>query len=193
MSEVAVDFLLGPDWSSTIIARYGTPVGGYSHCASVLSDGRYLDARSDALRRVDPNCKVPETVPPGVHIRDPQSERWVRKRRVTLQVTQAEYNDWEADLRAKITSPYGRTDIVGFFPWGRPGHVAGQWICSALMINAVQHIGRAWVSSTLAVDAMRHVGLVPFPLPVPAHQISPNSALLILATAGFTIGPEVTQ
>jgi hypothetical protein len=172
MSEIAVDFLLGPDCTSRIIARYGANTGGWSHCASVLKDGRYLDARSDVL----------DGVPAGVHIRQPTSERWVRKRRATLQVTDGEYDDWEANLRAKITTAYGRSDIVNIL-LGRPGHVAGQWICSALAINAVQHISRSWTQP--------HLGFVPYPLPYEAHEISPDVALMILATAGFTIGDVV--
>jgi hypothetical protein len=182
MSEIAIDFLLGPDWTSRAIARYGVQTGGWSHCASVLKDGRYLDARSDTLRRVDPKCAVPDIVPAGVHIRDPMSEKWVRKRRATLQVTQAEYDSWEANLRAKITDGYGRSDIVNIL-FGRPGHTAGQWICSALAINAIQHISRSWSAP--------HTGFIPFPLPAQAHEISPDMALMIVATSGFTLAPEV--
>jgi hypothetical protein len=173
VSEIAVDFLLGPNLLSRAIARYGANTGGWSHCASVLKDGRYLDARSDVLAGV----------PAGVHIRHPDTEKWVRKQRATLQVTDAEYQDWEDNLRAKITDAYGRTDIVNIL-LGRPGHVAGQWICSALAINAVQHISRSWTQP--------HVGFVPYPLSVLAHEISPDMALLILSTAGFTIGPIQT-
>jgi hypothetical protein len=173
MAEIAVDLLLGPDWTSRLIARYGANTGGYSHCANVLRDGRYLDARSDVLHRVDKTCNVPDIVPAGVHIRDPKSEKWVRKRRATFEVTDAEYAEWEANLRAKITDSYGRSDIVNIL-LGRPGHHAGQWICSALAINAVQHIKK-----------------VPYPLPVAAHEISPDMALIILATAGFVIGDEM--
>jgi hypothetical protein len=169
MSEIAVDFILGPDWQSRLIARYGTATG-YSHCASVLADGRYLDARSDVL----------DGVPSGVHIRTQQSEKWVKKQRASLEVDLQTYMEWEANLRAKITDDYARGDIVNFI-LGRPGHHAGQWICSALAINAVQHISRAWNHG--------HLGFVPFPLPVAVHEISPDAALLILATAGFSIGP----
>lgn len=161
--EIAVDFLLGVDWTSRLIAWYGQGYGGYSHCASVLSDGRYLDARSNVIGGV----------PEGVQIRKPDTEKWIKMRRASLQVTKAEYDAWEANLRAKISTPYGRGDILDFIT-GNASHEDGHWVCSALMINAVQHIRR-----------------VPYPLPVPAHQVSPNSALLILATAGFRIGPEM--
>lgn len=164
MPEIAVDFLLGPSLISRAIAWFGQG-SGYSHCASVLRDGRYLDARSDVLNGV----------PAGIHIRHPESELWVRKRRATLAVTQAEYSAWEASLRAKIGDAYAKSDILGFV-LGENYHLPGHYDCSALAINAVQHIRK-----------------VPYPLPVQAHQITPNAALLILATAGFSIGDEITQ
>lgn len=170
MSEIAVDFLLGPDCFSRGIAYFGQGSNGWSHCASVLSDGRYLDARNDVMAGV----------PAGVHIRLADTEKWVRKRRATLAVTPAEYADWEANLRAKITTQYDRDAILGFLE-GKSMHTAGRWICSALAINGIQHVARAWTQP--------HLGYVPFPLPVPAHQVTPNALLLILATAGFNIGP----
>lgn len=170
MAEIRIDFLLGQDWTSRLIARYGANTGGWSHCASVLKDGRLLDARSDVL----------DGVPAGVHIRKSITERWVRKCTTTLEVTDVEYEEWEANLRAKITDAYGRSDIVSML-LGRPGHHNGQWICSALAINGVQHISRSWTAP--------HLGFIPYPLPMEAHEISPDMALVILATAGFTIGP----
>lgn len=160
MNEIIIDFLLGTDWASNLIAWFGQGPGGYSHCASVLADGRYLDARVNVLN----------FVPAGVHIRDPNSEPWVKKRRCRLAVTQGEYQEWEGNLRAKIGDAYASFDIAGFF-LNRMLHKPGTYDCSALAINALQHIKR-----------------VPFPLPLPAHQITPNAALLIVATAGFDIG-----
>jgi hypothetical protein len=160
MSEIAVDFLWGTGWTSKLIGQFGFPQGP-SHCASVLSDGRYLDSRDTVLAGV----------PAGVHIRVPSTEAFLKKQRASLAVTPQEYADWEANLRAKITTDYDRDAILGFLE-GKSMHTAGQWICSALAVNAVQHIKK-----------------VPFPLPVPAHEISPDALLLILATAGFTIGP----
>jgi hypothetical protein len=161
VAEIAIDFLRAGGWSSRLIAWFGQGAGGYSHVASVLKDGRYLDSRDDRLGGV----------PPGVHIREVQLEPWVKKLRATLQVTDQEYADWEANLRAKITDSYGRSDIMSFI-LGVDDHTPGHWVCSALAINALQHIK-----------------IVPYPLPIPAHQISPNAALLICATAGFKIGP----
>jgi hypothetical protein len=163
VSEIAIDFLLGPDWTSRFIAWFGQGPHGYSHCASVLCDGRYLDARSDVLGGV----------PGGVHIRLQETEKWIKKRRATLQVTQTEYDEWEGNLRAKVTDGYAKPDILGFI-LNKDMHRNGTYDCSALAINALQHIKK-----------------VPYPLPVPAHQITPNAALLIVATAGLSIGPEL--
>lgn len=168
MSEIAVDFLWGTDWTSRLIGQFGYP-GGPSHCASVgvfapVKTERYIDARDNAIAGV----------PAGVHIREPATEKCLRKQRASLQVTQAEFDAWEANLRAKITTAYDKDAILGFLE-GKSIHTAGRWICSALAINAIQHIGK-----------------VPYPLPIPAHEVSPDAALLILATAGFTIGPIQT-
>jgi len=185
MPKITVDHLAGSSLSSRAIEWFGLGRGGYSHAASVLADGRYLDARSEALKRVDPNCRVPEVVPAGVHIRDPKSEQWVRKRRATLEVTEEEYATWEANLRAKINDQYGRSDILDFIDSGEV-HPSAHYICSALAINAVQHVSRVhWTPGRL--------GFVPYPLYIPAHQVTPDACLLILQTAGFTIESELTQ
>ena len=173
MWQIAIDFLAGTDLSSWFIEKFGVGHGGYSHCASLLKDGRYLDARWDTIAGVAP----------GVHIRLPETEKWIRKRRATLSVDEATYTDWEANLRAKITDDYGVGDILDFLD-GSESHVAGRWICSALAINAVQHVGRHWTAP--------HLGLVPYPLHIAAHAVSPNMCLAYLEGAGFTIGPEIT-
>jgi hypothetical protein len=163
MATIAVDFLWGTGWMSKLIGQFGFPQGP-SHCASVINDGRYLDSRDNVIAGV----------PAGVHIRRPETEAFVKKQRARYEVGPNVYAEWEANLRAKITTDYDRSAILGFLE-GKSMHTAGKWICSALAINAVQHIK-----------------LVPYPLPIPAHEISPDAALLILATAGFTIGPVTT-
>lgn len=173
MSLIAIDFLWGTAFSSRLIGWFGVPQGP-SHCASVLQDGRYLDARDGKIAGV----------PAGVRIRKPETEDFVKKQRATLQVTSAEYDDWEANLRAKVTTNYDRSAILGFLE-GKSMHTAGEWICSALAINAVQHISRKWTPP--------HLGYVPYPLPVPAHEISPASVMLIIATAGWTFEPMVNK
>jgi hypothetical protein len=171
VSEIRLDFLAGSSVSSRLIEFFGYPKG-YSHVASVLEDNSYLDSRSEVLAGV----------PAGVQIRAQSSESWVRKRRATLQVPQEDYDSWAENLKSKIGMPYDRVAIEAFI-LGRSKHTAASYICSALGLNAVQHMCRQWTQPKL--------GYVPFPLPgVPAHSCSPNSLLLILATAGFDIGPE---
>jgi hypothetical protein len=161
MALIRVDFLKGPDFSSRLISWFGG--GNYSHCASVLADNRYLDARDDKLAGV----------PSGIHIREPESEAWLIKRRCSLEVSQSIFDAWEASLRAKIGDAYATRDIEGFI-LDRMLHRVGTYDCSALVVNALQH-----------------VKLVPFPLWLPAHRITPNVALTIVQMAGFTIGPEI--
>lgn len=164
MSTIALDFLMGPDWESREIAWFGQGPHGYSHCASVLTDGRYLDARDDVLGGV----------PSGIQIRNPSTETWVRKRRAHKEVTQEVYDAWEANLRAKLGDAYATRDILGMI-FDTMLHKPGTYDCSALAINALQH-----------------VHLVPFPLIIPAHQVTPDAALIIVQVAGFTIEAEQT-
>jgi hypothetical protein len=174
-AEISLDFMLGPDWVSRWIAWFGQGPNGLSHCASVIKHApvgklyaageAYIDARNDKLG----------TVPPGIHLRDPRTEQWIKKIRATKRVSQAVYNEWELNLRAKIGDKYARGDIVGQIT-GRMMHVSGTYDCSALLINELQH-----------------VKLVVLPLPIPPHQITPNAALLIVAQAGFTIGKPVIR
>jgi len=169
MAEIAVDFLLGPGCTSRAIAWSGLGFGGYSHCAGVLESQRYLDARVDAMRgvwTVGPEKGKPGVAPSGVHIRDPSWEKSVKRVRATLSATPAEYASWEANLRAKIGAPYAKVDIIGFIT-GRKVDVNGMWDCSQLQINALQHIKR-----------------IPYPLSVPAHQISPNTLKLMMEAIG---------
>lgn len=167
MSEIAADYLLGASLPSRLIAWYGEGYGGFSHVAPIIVDTymgarreRYLDARNDVVAGV----------PSGVHIRDPKAEKWIKRCRVSLGVSQDEYQEWEDNLRARIGDQYARTDIVDFIT-GRDQHDAGHWICSAHWIDSLQHIHR-----------------IVYPLPIPAHQITPNGSLLLVAQANFRIG-----
>lgn len=165
MATIAVDFLRGPELSSKLIGWFGKGGDGFSHVAPVLADGRYCDARSDVIAGV----------PAGVQIRRPETELAVYRERWALDVEQSVYDAWEANLRARITTQYGKGDIVDFI-FARPGHLAGHWICSA-------H----------AVDALEHVKLVPYqwvngePLlgNWAPHQFTPNDALLVHACVSF--------
>jgi hypothetical protein len=156
MATIGLQFVLGSGISSRFIAWYGNGYGGFSHVDGILSDGRLLGARSDKVGGQ----------PAGVHIRPPGYEKWLKRTQVTFEVTAAVYKDWEANLRAKIGTPYDVTSIWGFVT-GRQESTDGHWICSQLQLNALQHIKK-----------------VAFPLPMPAHQITPNTCLAIAAAIG---------
>lgn len=175
--QIRIDLLAGIGFFSRLIEKY-SGLGHYSHAASMLKDGRYLDARDNKIG----------DVPAGVHIRVAATETWTRRQSATLKVSQADYNLWEQGLRNQVTTEYDEDAILGFLE-GRSLHTAGKWICSALAINGVQHMCRGWTGPSLLVEGMQRVGYIPFPLVLPAHEISPNELLLILQAAGFTIGP----
>lgn len=169
MNQIRIDTMLGPGLISRAIAWDGLGFGGYSHQASLLADGRYLDAHADRYAgtwTTGPHTGLYETVPAGVHIRDPHWERSVRRVRQTFDVTQTEYDDWEGNLRAKIGTPYSLRSIAAFVD-GQNATIKGHWICSMLALNALQH-----------------VRIIKYPLSVPAHQISPNMSMLLIEQAG---------
>lgn len=58
MKPIELHWLLGPDISSRAVAWWGgSPANHWSHCASLLADGRYIDARDDRLAGVDPGVQ----------------------------------------------------------------------------------------------------------------------------------------
>lgn len=154
-SLIRLQFVLGPDWSSRLIAWYGTGYGGYSHVDAVLKDGTLLGARSDTAGGQ----------PPGVQIRPANYEKWVRQDRVELAVTPADAAEWERYLRTQVGCPYDKQGILGFI-LGEKRHTPGYWICSALQTDALEHIHRI------------------APLPVPPQQVTPDALLLVVSTAG---------
>jgi hypothetical protein len=157
VSEIAVDFLLGPGLLSRAIAWYGNGYGGYSHAAGVMADGiHYLDSRSDIIN----------DVPAGVQLRKIASERAVKRTRCVISCPLAEYQAWEDEGRRMIGDPYGTTDIWAFIT-GREEHTRGQWICSATQHRLLRRIGY-----------LRK-------LSIPDHQVTPNSLLLVMEQAGF--------
>ena len=165
MAQLAVDFLRGPEVSSRLIEWFGKGGGGFSHVAPVLADGRYCDARSDVIAGV----------PAGVHIRDPKTEKARYRERWALTVEQPVYDAWEANLRARITDDYGKTDIVDFII-PRPGHQNGHWICSAHDIDALEHVKLVpyeWINGEPILGAWA------------PHSFTPNDALIIHACIGF--------
>jgi hypothetical protein len=174
MAEISLDFLAGVGVSSRLIEWFGLGHGGYSHVASVLADGRYLDARSNKMGGkwgVGPHIGTTEIVPAGVHIRDPSWEKSVRRMRATIEVTQTQYDDFEENLRAKITDHYASIDIIGFIT-GREVETKAEYDCSQLALNGMQHIK-----------------VFPYPLWVEGHQVSPDVLLFMMNAIKATLTP----
>jgi hypothetical protein len=169
MAEIRVDLLQGSNLISRAIEWNGLGYGGYSHGANVLQDNRYLDARSESMGgewHVGLKKGTTERVPAGVHIRDPFWESSIKRTRYTFEVSQATYDEWEGNSRAKIGTQYAKRAIWGFIT-GRKVTVNGEWICSMFFINELQH-----------------VKIIRSPLSIPAHQIDPNAGGLLMEQAG---------
>jgi hypothetical protein len=166
MKDIRLDWLLGPGVSSWTISRWGgTPHLHWSHCASMLEDGRYIDARDDVL----------DGVPAGIQYRGPKIEAWVARRRVVIPVEDQVYDDWEGNLRAKVTDGYAVPDIEGTIV-DRMLHKVATYDCSALLINELQH-----------------VKLLRFPLVVPAHELTPNVALVLVSTIATAVIGDIEE
>lgn len=157
MTEIAIQFVLGADWSSRFIAWYGQGYGGYSHVDAVLADGSLIGARSDRIGGVSP----------GVQHRPANYARWKRRTLVTFPHTEGAYPGWVSWLDRQIGAGYDKGDILGFI-LGVSLMQEGHWICSALQDAALEQ-----------------KQLLP-PTPIPPQQITPNSLYLMCIAAGAT-------
>lgn len=156
---IRLQFVLGQNWSSRIIAYWGNGYGGYSHVDAILKSGELLGARDDVIKPLGGG----PIVLPGVQVRPPYYERWVRRCVVEIDATPQQEKHWERWLRSQVGRQYDSGSIWGFI-LGREMHHKGQWICSALQSEALELIGKFGQ------------------IPTPPAQITPNS-LLIAATA----------
>jgi len=157
---IRLQFVLGQDLSSRLIAWYGNGYGGYSHVDSILPDGSLAGARSDVITLSDGR-----KLPAGFQIRPHDYEKWARRCVVELDSTVGEAADWEDWLRKQVNRQYDKQAILGFI-LGRRDHGAGQWICSAA-----------------AAEGLVIGGKMPSP-PIPLSQITPNSLFLMTAAIG---------
>lgn len=160
-AAVRLQFVLGTGWSSRLIAWYGQGSNGYSHVDAVLPDGTLLGARYDAVGGK----------PPGVWIRKPGYERWLRRTVVELPTTELKAITWERLLRRREGAQYDPEAILGFL-LGYNAHQQGHWICSALQVEGLRQVH------------LLHAGATP------AHQITPNT-LFELVTTG--LGGQVLE
>lgn len=155
MSSVRLQFVLGADFSSRLIAWYGQGYGGFSHVDAVLPDGSLLGARSDRVGGK----------PPGVQIRSAGYETWKRREVVEIPCEFWQAGAWLDCLEAKVGDEYDKGAIIAFITGDRD-HDQGHWICSAAQ-----------------TDALETAQLLPS-LPVPPQQVTPDALRLIAYSIG---------
>jgi hypothetical protein len=158
VSQISLQFVLGADWSSRLIAWWGQGYRGFSHVDGVLSDGSLAGARSDAIGGK----------PPGCQIRPPNYEVWKRRMIMTLKTTDAIAENWEQFFRNGIGTPYDKEDILGFII-GKPLSTEGHWICSA------------WQTDNLETQ-----NLLPS-MYLPPQQVTPNTLADICSATGWLV------
>ena len=156
-----VQFVLGADWPSRVIAWWGQGYGGWSHVDAVMDDGWLLGARDDVID--PPGLPV---VKAGVQLRPPNYERWARRSVIDIPATPIEERRWLDFLQHQINFQYDSGAILAFITGRREPTAPGHWICSALQMGAARASGKAF--ATL----------------IPDSQVTPNS-LYLLFTAGL--------
>lgn len=156
MSQITLQFVLGSDLASGLIAWWGQGYGGWSHVDYVLEDGSLLGARDDEIGGK----------PPGVQVRPPGYAKWKRTLRLSLQTADYIAAGHKAFMLAQVGLPYDRGDIMGLI-LGRPIMSDGHWICSAC-----QYAG------------LETVNLVRKGAPLIPQQISPNTLAAIFGAIG---------
>lgn len=130
MSAVRLSFVLGADLSSRLIAWYGQGTGGWSHVDAELPDGSLLGARSDWIGKIQP----------GVRVRPPNYEKWIRRAVVEIPGSQFKVAEWESWLRKQVGRQYDEGAIWSFIV-GAKDHQPGRWICSACQFEGLERIG----------------------------------------------------
>ena len=150
-----LQFVLGHDWTSDLIAWFGGANTGFSHVDAVLPDGCLLGSRSDQIG----------LIPPGVQIRPPAYDRWRYYRVLTVPATPAQDVAFYEFLHQQLGKPYDKTAIVSF------------------ILNRNWREDDAWYCSELQTAALEAAGVIPELVSTPA-KISPNALSLIVSAIG---------
>lgn len=158
MMIATLQFVLGRDWSSRLIAWYGQSSQGFSHVDAVIPTGDSYELWGERSDYVGGQ-------PAGLYPRPPEYEPWVRVERVNIPMTSAQYDAWVRWYRRNRGRPYDQGAIVGFV-LGQDDHQPGRYICSAAAYQALQACGKA------------------HPAPYHPSNVTPN-ALAFMTTAGL--------
>lgn len=159
MSAIRLQFVLGADWSSRLIAWYGQGYGGFSHVDAVLADGSLLGARSDSVGGK----------PPGVQVRPHAYAKWKRREVIELDCSALTANRYYTYLESQIGAGYDTADILGLIV-GQPIKTPGHWICSAVQFESGEESGA-----------------LPYMPDVEPQQITPDSLRLMFLARGARI------
>jgi hypothetical protein len=122
---ITLQFVLGKGVSSGAIAWFSQ--GHFSHVDAVLPDGSLLGARSDRIKGIDP----------GVQVRPPNYEKWLKRTQFTIPCTLSQYLDWLDFLYEQLHRPYDKKAIWAFAT-GRDWREEDSWICSELQCAALE-------------------------------------------------------
>lgn len=156
---IELEWRLGSDLSSRLIAWYGQAWGGWSHVDARLPNGDLAGARADAIGGK----------PPGFQIRPSGYEKAVRTCTMRLPCAAKQKQLWLAGIDRLVGAQYDTGNIIDFIIGRKPITNDGKWICSAAQTYLQQKIK-----------------LLPT-LPVPPQQITPNSLMLIDAAIGGVV------
>lgn len=154
--SIELQFVLGADWTSKLIAWYGNGYGGYSHVDAVMPDGALAGARSDVVGNK----------PAGFQIRPAKYASWKRCTRVSIPCNADKRQRWLDLIEQKVGAAYDKADIVGLVI-GRRLETNGAWICSAAQ-----------------TDLLQAIALLPTPFPFIKQQITPNTLLAMCCSIG---------
>lgn len=154
---ITIQFVCGTQISSRMIAWFGA--GEFSHVDAVLHGGMLIGARFNSIGGR----------PPGVWIRPPGYDTWVRRIVMEVPATPEQTKKFYAFMLAQQGKPYDHAAIWGFII-GRDWREDDSWICSECVTAA----GEASVLPKLFS---------------PTYKISPG----MCAMAFSAIGGKVTE
>src|SRR5579872_5135409 len=127
---IKVSFRLGPGPVSRAIAWWGQGYRGWSHCDAILSDGRYLGARSDN----------PGGYGSGIVARPKDYEVPIREEIIFIPTPAEVAATWENWLLKQCGCRYDSEDIVSLIVGSEAKARPGFWICSAMQLKVQQNL-----------------------------------------------------
>lgn len=134
MTHIALQFVRARGVSSWLIARFGVQAVGFSHVDIVLPQGTYDGVEYPAGALLGARDDYAGGQPPGVWIRPPNYDKWIRREVLTFRchplAAKRAYN-WAL---GEVGKAYDSDCILGFI-FGQRWHRDGDWICSVLAGN----------------------------------------------------------